>query len=65
MLSDLRIIFFIREPVINVPNILVASAMEAMCLQGRHQKIKLLDFSVNGLQTLSVIDICNSSLWYP
>ena len=38
MLSDLRITFFIHEPILNVPNILVASAMDEMCPQGCHGK---------------------------
>ena len=44
IVSDLRIIFFIREHVCTVRNILVASAMVVMCLWGRHGKIKLLNF---------------------
>ena len=59
---DLRIKFFIRELVLNVLNVLMASDMDLMCPQGRYEKIKLLDFSVNALLSLSVIDIRNSSL---
>ena len=33
-------------------NVLVASAMDAMCLWGCHGKIKLVDFSVNALRIL-------------
>ena len=64
MLSDLQIIFDICELVRNVPIVLVASAMDAIGLQARYGKIKLLDFSVNGLQILSVIDIHNSSVYH-
>ena len=49
----------ICELVLNVPNVLVASTMDAMCPQGRYRKIKLLEFSVNALWTLCVIDMDN------
>ena len=65
ILSDLQIIFFIPELILNVPNVPVASTMDAMCPQGRYGKIKLLDFPINGLRTLSVIDIHNSSVSRP
>ena len=53
-LSDLQIKLFICELVFNISNVLAASATDAMCPQGRYRKIKL--------QTLSVIDIRNSSV---
>ena len=53
ILTDLWIIFSIR----NVCNVLVASAMDAMCLWGHHGKIKLFYFYVKALRILSVIDI--------
>ena len=57
--SDLRIIFFIR-------NILIASsATDVMCLWGRHGKMKLLEFSVKGLQILGVINIRITSVCNP
>ena len=56
------IIFFICELVLNV---VMASDTDVMCPQGRYGKIKLLDFSVNALRTLSVIDLCNSSVTHP
>ena len=59
MLSDLPVIFFIRELVLKV---LVASATEVMCPQGHCGKVKLLDFSINALRTLPVIDIPNLSI---
>ena len=65
MLSDLRIIFFIYELILNVLNVIMASATDAMRLQGCYGKIKPLDFSVNALRTLSVIDIRNSSVTHP
>ena len=55
ILSDLRIILFIRELILNIFNVHMPSARDAMCLQRRYRKIKLLDFSVNVLRTLSVI----------
>ena len=62
MMSDLWIIFSICELVLNVRNVLGASATDAVCLQGRYGKIKLLDFSVKFSWILSVIDKRNSSL---
>ena len=44
-------IFSICEHVHTVCNILVASATDVKCPCGRHGKIKLLEFSVKGLQT--------------
>ena len=38
IVSDLRIIFFIREHVRTVCNILVTSATDVMCPWGRHEK---------------------------
>ena len=40
----------------------MTSSTDAVCLQGCYREIELLDFSVNALRTLSVIDICNSSV---
>ena len=54
IVSDLRIIFFIRE---HVRTILVASTTDVKCLWGRHGKIKLLEFSVKGLWMPGVINI--------
>ena len=65
MLSDLRIIFSVRTAIRNVHNVLVASAMDAMCPWGSHRKIELLDFSVRALRILSVIDIRSSSVSHP
>ena len=62
MLSDLRIIFSTHTAICNVHNVLVASSTDAMCLWGRHGKIKLLDFSRKALRILSVIDIRSSSV---
>ena len=62
MLNDLQMTFFIREPVLNV---LVASTMDAICPEVHHGKIKLLYFSINASWTLSVIDICKSSVSHP
>ena len=61
-MSDLRIIFYIRELSRNVPIVLVASTMDAIGPQLRDRKIKLLDFSIDALWILSVIDIRNSSV---
>ena len=38
MLSDLRIIFTVRTAILNVRNVLVASATDAMCPWGYHEK---------------------------
>ena len=65
IVSDLRIIFFIRELILNVRNVLVASVMDAVCPQVRYGKIKLLDFSVKFLWILSLINIRNSSVTRP
>ena len=50
IVSDLLIIFFIREHVRRVPNVLVASVMDVLCPQTFYGKIKLLEFSVKGLR---------------
>ena len=55
--SDLRIIFFIREHIRTICNILVASATDVMCPQTFYRKIKLLEFSVKGLRMPGVINI--------
>ena len=62
IVSDLRIIFYICILVRNVPIVFVASATDVIGRQVRYRKIKLLEFSVNGLRMLSVIDIRNSSV---
>ena len=59
IVSDLRIIFFIREHIRTIHNILVASIMDVMCPWGRHVKIKLLEFSVKGVRMPGVINIRN------
>ena len=58
---DLRIIFYIRELIRNVPIVLVASDTNAIGPQACYGKIKLLDFLIYCLLILSVIDSCNSS----
>ena len=65
MLSDLLIIFDIRELIHNVPIVLVASVTDAIGPQARYEKIKLLDFFINGFRILSVIDIWNSPVYHP
>ena len=59
IVSDLWIIFYICILVRNVPIVLVASVTDATGPQVLHGKIKLLDFSVKGLQILGVINIPN------
>ena len=61
-MSDLQIIFYIRILIRNVLIVLDASVMDATGLQALHRKIKLLDFSVKGLQMLRVINIHNLSV---
>ena len=57
IVSDLRIMFFISEHIRIICNILVASATDMKCPWGCHGKIKLLEFSVKGLQMPGVINI--------
>ena len=64
IVSDLRMVFFIRENVLTVRNILVASATDGVSV-GTPQKIKLLEFSVKGLRILGVINICIGSICNP
>ena len=61
-MSDLRIIFYIRILIRNIPIVLVVSVMDETGLQALHGKIKLIDFSVKGLRMLGVINIRNSSV---
>ena len=56
---DFWIIFFIREHVRSVPKVLVACIMDVLCPQTLYGKIKLLEFSVKGLQMPGVINIRN------
>ena len=65
IVGDLRIIFFICEHICTVCNILVASATDVKCPWGHHGKIKLLEFSVKGLQILGVINIRIGSVCNP
>ena len=62
IVSDLRIIFFIRE---HIRNILMASTTDLICPWGRHGKIKLLEFSVKALRILGVINIHITSVCNP
>ena len=62
LVSDFRNIFYIHILTCYVTIVLVASTIDAIGPQARYGKIKLLDFSVNGLWILSVIDIHNSSV---
>ena len=59
ILSDLKIIFYIRILIRNIPIVLVASDMDAIGSQALYGEIKLLDFSVKGLWMLGVINIHN------
>ena len=65
IVSDLRIIFFIREHIRSICNILVAAATDMMCPWGCHKKIKLLEFFVKGLWILGVINIYITSVCNP
>ena len=62
IVTDLWIIFYIHILVHNVPIVLVAFATDAIGPQAYYGKIKLIDFSVNGLPILCVIDFRNFSL---
>ena len=64
-MSDLRIIFFIREHVCTIHNILLMSITNVTCPLGRHRKIKLLEFSVKGLRMPGVINIRITSVCNP
>ena len=68
IVSDLRIIFYICILVHkdrNIPIVLVASVTDATGPKAVHGKIKLLDFSVKGLQMLGLINIRYSSVSNP
>ena len=62
IVSDLWIIFFIREHIRTIRNFLVTSATDVMCLWRLHEKSKLLEFSVKGLWILSVINMLSVKL---
>ena len=57
IVSDLRIIVFIREHVLTILNVLVASVMDVNCPWNIHGKIKLLEFSIKGLRMSGVTNI--------
>ena len=59
MLGDLRIIL---SACMAICNVLVASDTDAMCPWGHQGKIKLLQFSIKALRSISVIDIRSSSV---